>query len=100
MGSQSDCYCWEIIQCKNSDDCPAKLCPQKPCWEIAEESCNDKHVLNICRDCIVRIIKAGSPLLSNEDILGIMKFRSEHSAVDKGLSRPMESCNVLDRFFG
>jgi len=46
------------------------------------------------------MMKEGSPLLSNEEIEEIMKLRSEHSVVDKGLSRPMESYNVLEQFFG
>ncbi len=100
MGSWSDCYCWEIIQCENPDGCPARRSPQKPCWEIAGESCTDKHALNICRDCIVRVMKEGSPLLSNEEIVEIMKLRSEHSVVDQDLSRSREPYNVLDQFFG
>jgi hypothetical protein len=45
-------------------------------------------------------MKEGSPLLSNEEIVAIMKLRSEHSVVDQDLSRSMEPYNVLDQFFG
>lgn len=100
MGSQSDWYCWEIMQCENPDDCPAKLSPQKPCWEIARESGNDRHALNICWDCIVRMIKEGSSLLSNEEIMKIIKTRAGKSLGDKDLCRPIQPFNVLDQFFG
>ena len=100
MGSRSDCYCWEIMQCENPDDCPAAVSPQKPCWETARESCNDMHALNICLDCIVRMMKEGSSLLSNREIKEIMQVRAENRLADKDLSRPMQPLNVLDQFFG
>ena len=100
MGSQSDWYCWEIMQCENPDKCPAKLEPQKPCWEIARESGTDRHALNICLDCIVRILKEDVSRLSNEEIIQIMKVRAEHGFADKDICSPMPPLNVLDQFFG
>ena len=88
MGSRSDCLCWEIMQCENPDNCSARKNPQKLCWEIARDEGNDRHALNICMDCIVRLIKGGTPLLSNQEILEIMKSRAEHRLGDKNLSCP------------
>jgi len=100
MGSRSDWFCWEIMQCEITDDCPARKNPEKPCWEIAMESGSDRHALNICRDCIVRLVKEGSSLLSNQDIMEIMRVKAKTDQVDKDLSETSQTLNVLDRFFG
>ena len=100
MGSRSDLFCWEIMQCENSDDCPAKKNPQKPCWEIASESGSDKHALNICSDCIVHIVKDGHSLLSNLEIMKIMEARTEHRLDDKDLPEPLQPINMIEKFFG
>ena len=57
MGSQSNMYCWEIMQCENSDECPARIIPAKQCWEIASDSDDYRKANNICRDCIVYVLK-------------------------------------------
>ena len=53
MGSRSDFFCWEIMQCENPDVCPAKKNPGMPCWEIAYAADDYRKANNICRDCIV-----------------------------------------------
>jgi hypothetical protein len=73
MGSRSDLYCWEIMQCENPDDCPAKKNPGKPCWEIATESDDYRKANNICRDCIVHVLKVGKSALSKQEIKNIME---------------------------
>ena len=76
MGSQCDLFCWEIMQCKNSDDCPAKMYPAKPCWEIASESDDYRKANNICTDCIVHVLKAGHSVLSRQEIHRIMEKKT------------------------
>jgi hypothetical protein len=88
------------MRCENTEDCPARKNPGKPCWEIAMETGSDRHALNICGDCIVRLVKEGNPVLSNQEIMEIMKVRAETDMVDKDLSGALQSLNVLDRFFG
>jgi hypothetical protein len=100
MGSRSDWFCWEIIHCENTDDCPARKNPQKECWEIAKESGNEKYALNICVDCIVHMIKSGTPLLSSQEIMEIMAARGESRLGGKDLSASSHPLCVLDRFFG
>ena len=73
MGSRCDLFCWEIMQCENSDDCPAKMNPGKACWEIARESDDYRKANNICRDCIVYVLKVGSEALSEQEIHKIME---------------------------
>jgi len=73
MGSRSDCFCWEIMQCDKSKDCPAKKNPEKPCWEIAREKDDDyRNYFNICRDCIVHVLKEDNCILSNQEIKNIV----------------------------
>jgi len=73
MGSRCDLFCWEIMQCENSDDCPAKKNPAKPCWEIAHDSGDYRSVNNICRDCIVQVLKTGKAVLSKHEIHKIIE---------------------------
>jgi len=77
MGSRSDWFCWEIMHCENPDDCPAKKNPQTPCWEIASELDDYRQAFNICRDCVVRMIKTGNSLLSNQVIMEIMETKAK-----------------------
>ena len=72
MGSRSDLFCWEIMQCENSDDCPVKKNPGKQCWEIANETDDYRKANNICSDCIVYVIKAGHSVLSRQEINKVM----------------------------
>ena len=83
MGSRSDWFCWDIMQCESPENCPAKKNPEKPCWEIASEFGSDMHILNVCRDCIVRMVKKNNPLLSNQELFEILKIRAERSVAIK-----------------
>lgn len=83
MGSRSIWSCWEIMLCQNPENCPAKKNPERPCWEIASELDSDMHALNVCRDCIVRLVREKNPLLSNKEIFEILKVRAEKSMAVK-----------------
>jgi len=68
--------CWEIMQCRGTEDCPAKAHPDIPCWEIAEQFGTSQNVKNICPDCIVYVVKTNDPVLSQQDIDDIMRHRN------------------------
>lgn len=82
MGSQSDLHCWEIMQCESQDVCPAKKNPEKPCWEIASESDDYRMANNICRDCIVHVLKVGNSVLSKQEIKKVMKKKPKRQVVN------------------
>jgi hypothetical protein len=69
----NDLSCWEIMQCKGTEDCPARLHPEKPCWEIARELDDYRSALKICQDCIVFLLKNGNIVLSDQEVRAIMK---------------------------
>ena len=84
MGSRSDCFCWEIMQCGKSKNCPAKKNPEKPCWEIAREKDDDyRNFFNICRDCIVHVLKADKNVLTGREIKDIVEAKTRCVLSDK-----------------
>lgn len=97
MGSHSDCFCWEIMRCDKSKNCPARQNPEKPCWEIAGEDDDDyRNFFNICWDCIVRVLKVENSVLSNLEIQKIVDSKTKcrlsskqacHPPPDKKVSR-------------
>jgi len=72
MGEKCDWPCWEIMGCDVSKKCPAKFRPETPCWEIAREMSDYRHILQICSDCIVRVLKGENTVLSKNEIQSIM----------------------------
>ena len=76
MGSRSDFFCWEIMQCENPDVCPAKKNPGMPCWEIAYAADDYRKANNICRDCIVYVLKVCNSVLSNQEINKIIEKKT------------------------
>ncbi|MFZ5798871.1 MAG: hypothetical protein ACOY3O_10650 [Thermodesulfobacteriota bacterium] len=42
-----------------------------PCWEVMQKF--DSYSFNICRDCIVYVIKQQNSIFSREEILTIMR---------------------------
>ena len=100
MGSRSEWYCWEIMHCKNPDDCPAKKNPQKPCWEIAREQDDYRHAFNICRDCVVCMIKTAHPVLSNQEIIEIIKAKAKFTLADEVSIGSSQTLNAIAPPFG
>jgi hypothetical protein len=82
MGSQSNLNCWEIMQCENPNGCPARMNPEKPCWEIANKSDDYRRANNICIDCIVHVLKADNHVLSKQDIKKAMKKKPIRQVVN------------------
>lgn len=77
MDSRSSFYCWEIMQCDKSKKCPARANPQKPCWEVIAQIDDDyRSFFNVCRDCIVHVLKAGASGLSEKELRIIVKKKT------------------------
>lgn len=51
---------------------------KKPCWEVMRKL--DAYSFNICRDCIVFVIKQKESILSKEEIQSIMSQKGVDSA--------------------
>ena len=71
MSQDKDWPCWEIMQCnpENAKQCPAYQSPN-PCWDVMRKI--DAYSFNICRDCIVYVIKQKDSIFSKEEIQDIM----------------------------
>lgn len=95
MGSLSELYCWEIMQCSKSKTCRAKKNPEKFCWEIAPETNDDyRNYFNICRDCIVRLLKTDSSILSDQEIKKVVEIKTSCELSRKSESQPSQNTNV------
>lgn len=71
-GQKCDWPCWEIMNCNESKECPARANPEIPCWEIARAASDYRHVLQVCPDCIVYILKGENKRLNNNEVQTIM----------------------------
>lgn len=70
MSLRTEWPCWEIMKCKESQKCPARENPSKPCYEMIKEF--DNYSFNICRDCLVYLAKQENSKFSKEELLSIM----------------------------
>ena len=76
MIPKSDWPCWEIMKCEGTEDCPARKRPDQNCWEIASEMDDDRKVFNICKDCIVDMLKTENTVLTQQEMQTIIKQKS------------------------
>ena len=83
MSSFTKMRCWEIMQCSGSENCPARLFPDVPCWEIAEILGASQSVLDVCQDCLVYIIKANKPVITKDELDEIIEYREVMRFVGK-----------------
>ena len=65
MDSNSSLPCWEIMGCDTSKKCPAKKHPDLPCWEVASQLDDYRRHFNVCRDCIVHVLKTNGTAISS-----------------------------------
>ena len=94
MSLNSQWPCWEIMQCnpENARQCPAYE-SSSPCWEVMSKI--DAYSFNICRDCVVYVIKQKDSMLSKEEIMHIM----ERKGVDaKGVQCPQFKASGKENF--
>jgi hypothetical protein len=66
----SECRCWQIMQCDPETLCPAKESPGEECWDIMGS--HNPCAFNICRDCLVYVVKRKDPSLSPEEVVSIL----------------------------
>ena len=71
MVSYPNYKCWEIMKCGNLN-CPARLEPETPCWEIAKRIEAFNNISNTCKDCIVYILKEEAHVLSKKELHNII----------------------------
>ena len=74
MVSYPNYKCWEIMNCSNRN-CPARLEPDTPCWEIARRLEAFNNVSNTCKDCVVYILKEETCILSRKELHNIIRQR-------------------------
>ncbi|MGW8287174.1 MAG: hypothetical protein ACWGOD_02955 [Desulfobulbales bacterium] len=60
------------MKCEGTEDCPARKRPDLNCWEIANEMDDYRKAFNICKDCIVYMLKAENSVLSKQEVQNIM----------------------------
>jgi len=77
MIPNSDWPCWEIMKCEGTDDCPARKNPNQDCWEIASELDDYRKAFNICKDCVVYMLKVENTVLSEQEMQSIIKQKGE-----------------------
>jgi hypothetical protein len=76
MGEKCDWPCWKIMNCDSANKCPAKSRPETPCWEIAGELNDYRTAMDICKDCIVHMLKAENSVLSEHEMQSIMSHKT------------------------
>lgn len=58
------------MQCDPETRCPAKEKPGEECWDIMGS--HNPCAFNICRDCLVYVVKKKDPSLSPEEVVSIL----------------------------
>ena len=82
MIPNSDWPCWEIMKCKGTDDCHARKRPDLNCWDIASEMDDYRKAFDICKDCIVYMLKADNSILTKKEMQTIINQKN-HCALAK-----------------
>jgi hypothetical protein len=77
MVPKSDLPCWEIMKCEGTENCPARKHPDMNCWEIASEVDDYRKAFNICKDCIVYMLKAENSVLTRQEMQTIIQQKRE-----------------------
>lgn len=81
MSFRSNLPCWEIMQCEPEQ---IKRCPaahsEKECWEVMQEI--NSQCANICEDCFVYLARQHQSVLSEEEIITILRHRGMETVKD------------------
>ncbi len=75
MSRAKDLPCWEIMNCRDDSDCPAKHSKNKSCWELARDFKHLQNIYDACRDCIVYLIKGDNNKFTDEELNAILLNR-------------------------
>jgi hypothetical protein len=60
------------MKCEGTENCPARKHPDLNCWEIAREMDDYRKAFDICKDCIVYMLKAEDSVLSKQEMQTII----------------------------
>jgi len=75
MAPMKELPCWDIMNC-TTKGCPARrFALEKECWEIVQELEDYRAEFDICRDCLVYVLKNGKAILSEEEMTAISERR-------------------------
>ena len=80
--------CWEIMQCKETENCAAREYPDTPCWELSEKLGIDQSIMDVCDDCIVHLMKTNNTKLTPQEIDDIIKYRKS--------AKQTENCPIFN----
>ncbi|MCL7489817.1 MAG: hypothetical protein M8357_16750 [Desulfobulbaceae bacterium] len=80
---------------ENARQCPAYKSPH-PCWEVMQDI--DAYSFNICRDCIVYVVKQKNSIFSKEEILDIMHRKGIGAQSSHGLQCPQYKIRGKESF--
>jgi len=69
------------MKCEGTDDCPARKSPELNCWDIASEMDDYRKAFDICKDCIVYMLKAEDTVLTKQEMQTIIDRKNECSLV-------------------
>ncbi|MBW2465869.1 MAG: hypothetical protein JRF02_01080 [Deltaproteobacteria bacterium] len=64
------------MKCKETEECPVRQKPDIPCWETAKEIKDHRRIFNICKDCVVYMLKGSNPGLSEAEVGEILRARN------------------------
>ncbi|MBW2501968.1 MAG: hypothetical protein JRD39_03405 [Deltaproteobacteria bacterium] len=65
------------MKCTGTENCPARKHPDMNCWEIASEVDDYRKAFNICKDCIVYMLKAENSVLTKQEMQTIIQQKRE-----------------------
>jgi len=96
MVQDRDWPCWEIMKCnpENAKQCPAYN-SSSPCWEVMRKI--DAYSFNICRDCIVYVIKQKDSIFTMEEIRDIMQQKGV--GISQGVQCPQYNMSAGNENF-
>jgi len=65
------------MKCERTDDCLARKRPDLNCWDIASEMDDYRKAFDICKDCIVYMLKAEDTVLTKQEMQTIIDQKNE-----------------------
>jgi len=78
MKSVNQKACWKIMQCKTPEKCAVQKQKDTACWETAQEQDDYQFALNICKDCIVYLLKQDNTAFTKQQMSQILQERKSH----------------------
>jgi len=73
MPSIKDLPCWEIMECDPEASCAARDNPELDCWTLARNARDYRVEFDVCRDCIVYMVKNDKLVISAGEISSVRR---------------------------